>query len=154
MSRYLFKSNDEVEKLSAGEKKRFREHLKRKATLVEEELYTLALSKREERFGSTTAACMEDLEFELVAERSTTSQDEPFQDPFLRLRLRYSKGTEPAREFGFFSFLASNPFLMTELHSFELECDESDIDLLMLRLAAAKQRLLAARDKNTTNING
>ncbi|MBL8853310.1 MAG: hypothetical protein JNK57_04985 [Planctomycetaceae bacterium] len=143
--------DDKDGKLSAGDKQRLRETLKKKVALVEQELYTPSLQTREQRFGSTTAACLEDLEFELLSERSSASQKDPFRDPFLRLRLRYSKGTEDVQKFGFLNFWGPNPFATSELHSFEFECDESDIDLLMLRLTAAKRRLLASREEKSAN---
>ncbi len=34
--------------------------------------------------------------------------------------------------------------------SFELECDESDLDLLILRLTAAKARLIKIREEGVT----
>lgn len=147
--------DDGIENLAESAKTRFREQLAKKIALVEDELYTPSLRTREERFESTTAACLEDLEFELVEERSTTDPDKRFEDPFLRIRLRYSKGTESKRLLRFFGLMegvsGGNPFGPTELYSFELECDESDIDLMMLRLAAAKQRLLNAREGKTEN---
>ncbi len=140
---------DEFRKLDDKSKQQFREQLERKTAIIEQQLHSPELQTRDERFGSTTAACLEDLEFELVEERTTGAQDEPVRDPFLRLRIRYSEGTEQSpRGFGLRGFLSVFPFGGKE-HSFELECDESDIDLLMVRLAAAKQRLLTARENNT-----
>ena len=141
--------DDEFKELEESGKKRFQEQLEKKASLVEERLQTLALELRGKRLETTTIACLEDMEFELVEGRATSTQEEMFDDPFLRLRLRYSKGTDQVpRQFGMFAGMFAGFRLSGAEHSFEIECDESDIDLLMLRLAEAKRRLLAARESD------
>jgi hypothetical protein len=138
----------EVKELESPAKEQFRKQLEKKVSFVEQQLHTPALLRRDERFSGTTAGCLEDLEYELVQERGTAAQDEPFREPFLRLRVRYSKGTEAAARFLGLGFFSGFPFSASE-SSFELECDESDIDLMMIRLATAKQRLARARDSNS-----
>lgn len=137
--------DDEVKKLDSDAKKQFEQLLEKKAELVEEHLLTASLQTRNERLKQSAASLLEDIEFELVQERTTSASDKPFEEPFLRLCLRYSDGTDPSLAIGFPWFFA-NTFSFGKEHCFELECDETDIDLLMLRLTTAKARLLEARE--------
>ena len=89
---------------------------------------------------------MEDLDVEVVSEREDRLEDSHVTDPFLRLRLRYSEGG--CLPFRLFRFSFGPRAAFAETKSFDFECDETDIDLLLLRLKAAKELLLrkTARD--------
>jgi hypothetical protein len=145
-------SSDRLKDLKGAAKEQFQEQVEKKAALVEEQLFTETLRTRSLRFNSATAACLEELDFEIVEERLAPSRNERVNVPFVRLKVRYSKGTEAqSGMLGFFfeDIPLSFPSLAGGLDSFELECDESDIDLLMLRLDAAKRRLLKTGDDHS-----
>ncbi|NLF71132.1 MAG: hypothetical protein GX575_19040 [Candidatus Anammoximicrobium sp.] len=149
-------SGDRLKDLKGAAKEQFREQVEKKAALVAEQLFTEALRTRSLRLNSATAACLEELDFEIVEERLASSRNERVDTPFVRLKIRYSKGTEAQTAFLriFFGEDIPLPFPQSGLESFELECDESDIDLLMLRLDAAKKRLLTTHDNESEVENG
>ena len=141
--------DDDFEDLDENGKAAFRELLKAKAELVSDRLYTRILKHRARRMRTATGPCVEDIDVEVVQERHEDLHGTTIEEPFLRIRLRYSEERSP--DFPFFLLpLMPSPwggpaFLPTQ--SFEFECDESDIDLLVLRLTAAKDLLMkSAKD--------
>lgn len=135
-----------VNKLEEGERAGLREELESEIRLVDKELFTDALKRRVRRMRTATVACLEDLDVEVVRERRDEASSGTIDDPFLRLRIRYSKAMDRGWRFipsGWTLGLAPGP-----VDSLELECDETDIDLLIRRLLAAKQRLLVPADKS------
>ena len=135
-----FESMDEELKESA------RSLLREKAKIVREQLVTKAAKRRLRRLSMATVACLEDVDVELVQAREDHYASRQHDEPFLRLRLRYSRPNDDSFPF-FIRGLPALPEEVVPTSSFELECDESDIDFLMLRLRAAKTRLLKTQDK-------
>ncbi|MCX7424579.1 MAG: hypothetical protein NTW96_02955 [Planctomycetia bacterium] len=135
---------DEVKKLSKSDKPTFRAQLKRKLELAGE-LLPPASKQRQRRLQTATTACLEDMDVEVIQERRDDYQGLKVEQPFLRLRLRYtdSRGAETFPWF-FRGPWGSSPF--TSSKSFELECDEVDIDVLLFRLREAKTLLSVAVD--------
>jgi len=126
-------------------KRRLQQALEEKLALAEEHLWTDAMRQRVRRLESATAACIEELEAEVISKRRVESSGEEIDQPFLRLRLRYSEGggEEPGVLPLLGWLLGPHPALApARLPSFEFECDESDIDFLISRLIAAKRLLL------------
>ena len=138
--------SDEYEALDAKGQETFRNTLKAKLQLVKDALYTDSIRERRQRLKTATVPCLEHVEFELVTERRSPSVHPRTEGPFLRVRLRHS--IDSPDRFGFFGpfSLSWGGLDLTGLPSFEVECDESDIDLLLLRLSEAKDFLLSARE--------
>lgn len=112
--------------------------LRAKMAAVKKRLLTDAQRRRSTRIGTATGACLEELDFEVVKERRDELADSTLETPFLRLRFRYSQ----AREDLFPLFFPSHAsFGLEAVDAFELECDETDIDLMIRRLMDAKGRL-------------
>ncbi len=124
----------------------FRQQVEAKVAVVQEEMYTETIAARWQRLGSMTAFALEDVDFEVVGERVAASENKSVTEPFLRVKIRHAKETEQGSLPMMLLFLEGELLRGSGLDSFELECDESDIDLLMLRLAAAKKHLSAARE--------
>ena len=143
--------DDEIDKLEEEEKKSFKDILQSKVRLVKDSLYSDGLRDRRLRLDTSTAPCLEDLDYELVRERRSVSSGRRVNKPFLRLCVRNSK-EKP----GVFPFFGTIGVMWGEgppegLDSFEIECDESDIDLLLLRLKEAKDLLLEERKLKSGN---
>lgn len=123
--------------------------LEAKIKLVSEKLVTDAMKQRSKRMQSATIACLEDVDVEIVQHRreNFSSASRSSEEPFLRLRVRHSDGADLSGSI-FFPFHMWGPLESTNsnVSSFEIECDESDIDLLIVRLLAAKNSLLKARE--------
>jgi hypothetical protein len=117
-------------------KAEFRSLLRRKVEAVATRLISGAFLERAKRLLTAAGATFEELDCEIVSHRHTATNDEQVVSPFLRLRLRYSRGTD-------FTFPFSLPWLSAtnETKSFEFECDETDVDLLVSRLLEAKRLL-------------
>ncbi len=136
------------------EKSQLRVQLKDKTELVSRELLGEGLRERANRIRSAVGPCIEDLDVEVVSQRQENLTGRSALSPFLRLRIRYSEG--PGPDFMgpiFASVLASMsgyPLRATGVKSFECECDESDIDLLLLRLVRAKETLLRTMEGKHT----
>jgi hypothetical protein len=134
-----------------GHKAEFHKQIEEKSKLVSEKLFTTATKGRATRIESATVACLEDVDFELVQSRCENlySSARAAAEPFLRLRVRYSDGSStpaiPPFVF-FYPVWGDSREALVGVASFELECDESDIDLLVRRLLAAKNALLSARE--------
>lgn len=128
-----FKSAAEDDKVS------FREALKEKAKLTAEAFVSEAVRNRLRRLETATEPCLEDVDVELVTKRHDDFAGKTVDIPFLRLRFRYSDAS--ATELPFFVRFPWGHSGHPPAKSFELECDESDIDLLLHRLTRAKRLL-------------
>jgi len=141
MSDYPFSGSRR--KRSDEERATLTQHLNSKIKCVSEKLFTNAMTRRLHRIETATLACLEDLDYETVTSRTDSVKGKIIDDAFLRLRLRYSTADD-ALPFPFIRFPWS-PDSSDRAQSFEIECDESDIDLLLIRLQAAKNVLLESQ---------
>ncbi len=134
---------DEVEKLEKSERERVHSVWREKLKLVGEATFSRALPRRARRLRSAFAPCFQDLDVEVVEKRSSGLDEESLDLPFLRFRIRYfERGST-----GFPLLLISHPWVPVSDklgRGMELEVDESDIDVMIYRLVAAKKTLLAA----------
>ncbi len=145
---YLERSvyRDETEELDDEQKKRFRQMLESKLRIVSERLYSDAVRARARRIETATGPCLEEIDVELVEQRIDQVRGAKIKDPFLRVRLRYSSDNTSVLPFSLFQGPWGS-FVPFRLPSFEFECDETDIDLLISRLTHAKT-LLTSRDES------
>jgi len=131
------------EKVTEKVKEDFHALLVAKLEIAAKALVPEEVRERITRLDTSTGPCLEDLDYELVQERRDFLRKEKVTTPFLRLRLRYSDIRQQQYLGGFlFAGLDSSGFAS----SFEVECDLSDIDLLIKRLSDAKQRLLKSEN--------
>ena len=137
---------DETEELDDEQKKRFGQMLESKLRIVSERLYSDAVRARARRMETATGPCLEEMDVELVEQRIDQLRGEKIEDPFLRVRLRYSSDNTSVLPFSLFQGPWGS-FVPFPLPSFEFECDETDIDLLISRLTHAKT-LLTSRDES------
>jgi len=137
--------HDEFGELDEPARKGFRDLLEAKIGLVSEHLYTDAIKQRSRRMESATGPCLEELDVEVVEERHDDFRGRKVGERFLRLRLRYSEGSLLGSSWFLFSVMPWGGVGPHSAASFELECDESDIDLLIFRLTAAKRLLLRSK---------
>ncbi len=125
----------------------FREEVKSKLSEVHKRLLTPRLRARAARLKSATVSILEDVDFEIVERRFDSASAENVSGYYVRIRLRYSEN--PSRS-PFVAFWGDS--WEEEASSFELECDESDIDVLITRLSLAKhqflQKLTPSDDQN------
>ena len=136
------------------EKKIFVQHLRNKVDLVCADLVTAPMRERAKRLSSCLGAVLEDVDVEVIQRRHSPLEEQTILSPFLRLKLRYSD-----RSSSVFPFRFTPPWAppVSGGLAFELECDETDIDLMIARLLAAKELLSSALDnsaptsKETTN---
>jgi len=136
--------SDTFEKLDEPNKTTFRDQLIQKLELALGLLPT-GYKERQRRLETATGACLDDLDAELVKERRDEYQGVKVDQPFLRLRFRYTAAADEL------SCLWIGPWGGPKTRpskSFELECDEVDIDVLMFRLAEAKKMLLSAVEQS------
>lgn len=117
--------------------------IKKKIQIVKEHLLTDGLERRAQRVFSSSGLCLEEIDVDVIGQRFDHLYQSEISHPFLRLRVRYSSA-EPNVMSLFRWINVDSP---EEVQSFEIECDETDIDLLIRRLVTAKQRLLAASVK-------
>lgn len=124
---------------SDEEKTTLRGQLKKKLG-VAIELLPSDVKQRRRRLQTATDACLEDVDVEVVRERRDECSGRDVAHPFLRLRVRYTD----AQGGDVFPYFFAGPWgdRPSAFKSFSLECDELDIDVLLFRLTAAKQRLL------------
>jgi hypothetical protein len=138
--------DDAFKELTAPLATAFEDCLAKKLELAISLLPT-AYKQRQRRLLTATVACLEDVDAELVEKRHDDYQDIKVDQPFLRLRFRYVGANDelPCLMHGPWGGARSSPS-----KSFELECDEMDIDVLMFRLAEAKKMLVSAVKKLET----
>jgi hypothetical protein len=111
-----------------------------KVACVMSRVITESMRERARRLSQTAAVRLSDVEIDLIYQRDSGGGDGSLATPFLRLGLRYLEA-----EAGVFFFRPPPWITDVEVGAprrFDLECDESDIDLLVYRLLLAK-RLLA-----------
>lgn len=131
--------DDFFDKVDDEAQSSYREILKEKLTALEKEQLSEVLKERTRRLKTTTGASLEELDVEVIRERRDEVEESTIESPFLRLRLRYSE----ERQISFpFVFYGAGPGQSAPVDSFELECDQSDIDFLIKRLIDAKKRLI------------
>ena len=137
-----------LKKLSVTDKKRVQEIWKDKFKLIDEQPMYRRLSRRAKRVATALAPCIVDADTELVRTRRPGLSEQSVTVPFLRISLRCAQNTE---SMGFPSFFGANPWsdrtALASNKSFQFECDESDIDLLIRRLLAAKVLLAGELDR-------
>lgn len=138
------------EDCSEKEKSQLRVQLKDKTELVSGELLGEGLRERANRIRSAVGPCIEDLDVEVVSQRHENLTGRRVLSPFLRLRIRYSEGVGADFITSIFASQSGYPLGATGAKSFECECDESDIDLLLLRLVRAKETLLRTMEGKDT----
>lgn len=123
----------------------FRGVLKKKLDQASDLFLKGSLTQRLKRHATAVIPCVEDLDVEVVSQRKDELKEEGIQGPFLRLRLRYSETQQDGFPWFVFGNRNSSP------KSFEIECDETDIDLLLRRLLAAKETLLRVTNEELKN---
>jgi len=124
----------------------FRRRQAPKIDIVSRRIVTDAMRQRARRLATAVGACVEELDCEVVSEREDSYRGRTVNDPFLRLRLRYSEGSK--RDLPYFGYFLVS-FEVPEANvapGFEFECDLADIDLLIKRLNDAKRRLLRLQE--------
>jgi hypothetical protein len=121
--------------------KKLREIVTKKVEIVGEKLRSEAMRERMKRLSTTVGPLLQDVDFDLVSQRHSSTGNKDISSPFLRLTLRYSVGSKTQ-----WPFLpppwATNLPVATE--ALEFDCDETDIDLLVTRLLQAKEFLKKA----------
>jgi hypothetical protein len=136
--------DDEFKKLHGKEEKAsFRKMLQEKLRLVLD-LLPPAFRERQKRLRTATDASLEDVDVEVIQERRDDYQAVTVDQPFLRLRVRYSDGFGPESLPWFFGPAPWGNELGFPCKTFSLECDETDIDVLLFRLREAKRLLSSA----------
>jgi hypothetical protein len=136
---------NEFKNLSKPDASRFRTLLADKANYVIQQEFASGAARRLARLETAVGPCLQEVDVELITKRQDRVEDEAIEQPFLRLRFRYSAQTDNAFPFfmgGAGPWGPGSPWVPTK--SFELECDETDIDLLIQRLTSAKELLLQA----------
>lgn len=121
----------------------YRTILKRKTELIFAKFAPSEMADRAKRLSTAIGPALEDLDIEVISRRRDLTQAIDVDAPFLRLRLRYSKPNAGNFPFAFPAWLVNAP---RNIEGFELECDETDIDLLVSRLLQAKELLRQAID--------
>jgi hypothetical protein len=112
--------------------------VEKKLTRSVERLFTDTLRRRVKRLQESRGLCFEDFDSGITYLRG--KDDGRLSEPFLRVRIRRSP---PSRhEFPFFFW---PPGTTDAAPSVEFDCDESDIDVLIHRLLAAKESLVDAK---------
>ncbi|HEV2803504.1 MAG TPA: hypothetical protein VGW57_01105 [Chthoniobacterales bacterium] len=139
LEKYQFETYLKQVSKDAEAKASFHATLRRKVDTVVAKLLSSTLLERAKRFVSAAGPTLEELDCEIVSQRHSWGDEEDVISPFLRLRLRYSEGAD-------FRFPFRLPWMTgtNDAKSFELECDETDIDLLVSRLLEAKKFLSEA----------
>ena len=135
-TRYGPTEAEEDEGAAAGQK----ELVGQKVAAVSKRFFDSAMADRLERLKTSGSPCLEELDVDLVSVRQDRLADVRTTRPFLRLRFRYSEGeASMLTMFPPWIRLPGGP-----VQHLELDCDETDIDLLVKRLLDAKQILLEA----------
>jgi hypothetical protein len=124
-------------------KNSFRTSLRRKIDAVAGKLVSSTISEKSRRLSTAVGPCLEELDLEIISQRKSRLDDTTISSPFLKLRLRYTEATGSPFPL-FFAFPWSSAANSSK--SFEIECDETDIDLLITRLVEAKALLNRALD--------
>jgi hypothetical protein len=137
-------AKDDAERTNA-----LREILKKKLDTVAVKLPSEALLERSKRLHTLIGPCLEDLQIEVISRRRGLESDEDIDAPFLRIRLIHSMGGDSQFPFVAVPWVTNPP---AELHAFDLECDEMDIDFLLKRLIQAKELLKNAIETRVRDV--
>lgn len=119
------------------------EIIKGKLECVDRYLLDDALRERIQRLATATGSCLEDLDLEILTSRNDEVIEREIRRPFARIRIRYSKLDDFVWPF----FSPQFNIFGKSVPGFEIECDKSDIDLMIRRLRAAKERLVEAEKR-------
>lgn len=140
---HVYDEEFESAKEDAARSNALRKIIEAKVALVTTKLASDAMRERARRLATAVGAVVEDVDIEIISRRKSLTQGIEIEAPFLRIRLRYTTGGEPR-------FVFPLPPWVTgpsrDFRSFELECDENDIDLLISRLVEAKELLSKSID--------
>jgi hypothetical protein len=98
-----------------------------------------SLKRRAKRLATAVGPLLEDVDFDIISRRVSASTNVDLEGPFLRMKLRHSIG-------------GKSPFYqppwytgrVSDLFSFDFDCDEADIDFLIKKLLQAKELLSGA----------
>lgn len=145
---------DALKNTSEEQKAEFREELEAKLSTIDALGFAKNLPQRTQRLAVAVGPCLEDVDFDLVTERRASREDLSSVQPFIKLRIRYVAREDQLFPFSFIGSPWGRERPPSNGRSFELECDESDIDLLILRLVSAKQFLLEGMKKRTSITKG
>jgi hypothetical protein len=115
-----------------------RKIIETKISLIATKLASDAMRERARRLATAVGAIMEDVDIEIISKRQNLVQGLEIEAPFLRLGLRHTTGSDSKYPFPLPPWFTNRP---KDFKSFELECDENDIDLLISRLLRAKDLL-------------
>ena len=116
--------------------------LQQRVDRVKTKLNLIPLVERSKRIATAIGPLLEDVDVELIQQRHLEGNSKQLTSPFLRLRLRYTEGGKTS-----FPFIAppwAGGFVTQQMNSFEFECDETEIDLMIRRLLSAKDILAKA----------
>lgn len=119
-----------------------------KLACLEGARFTQGIRSRIHRLDTCVGPCFEDVDTEVITRREDRVEREDIDQPFLRLRVRYTVRAEEA--FPLFIGSPWGPRFPIPTKSFELECDERDIDLMIQRLSAAKETLRRSLEAKST----
>jgi hypothetical protein len=120
---------------------KFRGIIGKKLESVSDKLASETLRDRARRLATIIGPILEDLDIDIVSRRKSPAVTADVEVPFLRLGLRYSLGGDTKFPYGVPIWVRNYP---RNVQSFELEFDETDIDLLVARLVQAKELLQGA----------
>lgn len=139
--------DDEADELADDQKEKFEGFLQEKIASLKSQFNLTVLKERARRIATASGPCLEDLDVEVVNQRFDELANKKIQTPFLKFRLRY---TEPGSLSSMLRFAPPGIRLPAlDAKGFEFEGDETDIDLLIRRLRAAKDALSSAlKEKN------
>jgi hypothetical protein len=123
--------------------KALQEIIKQKIDAVVSKLSSNALLERAKRLATVIGPSLEEVDIEIVSERKSPAKKADIEGPFLRLRFLYLEESESVYPFMPPPWLTDPP---RNARAFDLECDETDIDLVLKRLIQAKNLLNRAID--------
>jgi len=136
----------EMEEATKGDARKL---IRDKLSILEESAVTEGLRQRVRRLGVTRSPALEDLDVEIVSEKTDNIAEEVVPGPLARLTLRCSdKGTAgfPARWPG---RVPSPVAGSAQPRDFAVEVDETDMELLLRRLREAKAMLSKALERGS-----
>lgn len=141
--------DDYLSNCTKPEKATWKKMVNDKARYVALKIDTTALKARRSRLNTASKPSIEAIDPEVVVFRGDQIQDESIETPFLRLRLRYRSPEalkDPRLNYLLSYAWRDNP-IGFGLDSFEIECDTTDIDFLVLQLLQARQLLEIINDE-------
>lgn len=141
--------DDEFESAKNNEelKVELRTTIRSKLDLVSAGLVTETLTERSKRLSTVSGPMLEDLDVEIISKRHSFTNGVDLKTPFLRIKVRYAVGGKSNFPFAFPPWVTNPP---RDTSTFELECDETDIDVLISRLLQAKEILRNSIDDKVT----